>query len=125
MARVNLSDPELERTSHRKFSFNARYGEIDSYDCYCDANVAVLLSGVFYENVTTDFAVIHQKMYVHQQFIRLLVVDFYAEKRNAGTGIGGGVIHRQYQSINQTTDIKFLTKPIGYNANWYVSMQFV
>ncbi|ELU02128.1 hypothetical protein CAPTEDRAFT_222476 [Capitella teleta] len=101
MARVNLSDPEMERQVRRKFSFDSKYG-------------------IFYENVTTDFAVIHQKIYMHQKLIRLFVVDMYAEKRNIGSSVGGGVIQRKYRKINETKDIKFLTEARSHNANWEI-----
>ena len=81
-------------------------------------NKLFLWTGIFYENITTDFAIVQQRMYMHQKYIRVFVVDLYAEKRAIGGQYGGGVLHRCFHKVNATTDIKFNSEPLDHNANW-------
>lgn len=101
MTRAYLSDPELERRNTRKYQFDAKYG-------------------IFQETVITDFAEVEHRMYVHQKFMRVFVVDVTAQKRATTQSTGGGVINFKYPGLNSTSDIVFDT-PRRYNANWQVS----
>ena len=76
--------------------------------------------GIFTETITTDFAEVQQRMYMHQKYIRVFVVDMYARKKQIGQEYGGSTIVRKFPRINSTEDIRFNSDPVGHYANWSV-----
>lgn len=98
MTRVGLTTPDFERRSTRKFTLNTQ-------------------DGYFMESIKCEFADIEHRIYVHQKYIRLFVVDIFV-RMNPAT-LGGGMISMAYPSFNSTNDILF-GEPRQYRGNWQV-----
>ena len=64
------------------------------------------------ETIDCDFAYIEHKLYVHQKYVRLLVSDIYAMRKDRSSG----VIHFRYPKI-LTDDIRF-NQAHRYYGNW-------
>ena len=68
------------------------------------------------ETVDCEFATIYHKIYLHQKYIRLLVVDTYATlKPNA---IGGVTVRLNYPDLNDTNDIVWQRKTPYMGGSW-------
>lgn len=98
MTRVNLTTPDFERRATRKFTINAQ-------------------DGYWMESIKCEFADIEHKIYLHQKFIRLFVVDIYV-KMNPAT-LGGGTITMNYPKWESSGDLTF-GSPLNYRGNWQV-----
>ena len=70
------------------------------------------------ESIKCEFADIEHKIYLHQKFIRLFVVDIYV-KMNPAT-LGGGTITMNYPKWESSGDLTF-GSPLNYRGNWYKS----
>ena len=62
-------------------------------------------AGYFMETVDCEYATIYHKIYLHQKYIRLLVVDTYAVLKPGTTG--GVTVRLNYPGLNSTDDIKW------------------
>ena len=65
------------------------------------------------ESIDCEFGTVHHKIYIHQKYIRLFVVDTHAKlKRGA---YGGMVLNVKYPSLNSSNDMIF-TSPVPYQG---------
>lgn len=98
MSRINLSNPEIENRSTRKYIYNA-------------------LEGYFMETIKSEYALIEHKVYMHQKYIRLYVVEINVKLQPAN--YGGGVLTLSYPpAISE--DINF-RKPVTHIGNWLLT----
>ena len=67
----------------------------------CDA----VHAGYFMESIDCEYGIAHHKMYMHQKYIRLFVVDTYAKLKPGSTG--GLVLNIKYPSVNSSVDMTF------------------
>lgn len=67
------------------------------------------------ESIKCEYADIEHKIYVHQKYIRLFIVDIYV-KMNPAT-LGGGTVTLNYPSFSSSDDIVF-DQPRQYMGNW-------
>jgi len=65
------------------------------------------------ESIDCEFGIVHHKIYIHQKYIRLFVVDTYAKLKPGSNG--GLVLDVQYPSINSSTDMTF-SSPVSYQG---------
>lgn len=70
------------------------------------------------EMVDCEYATVYHKIYVHQKYIRLLVVDTYAVLKSGG--IGGLTLRMNYPDINSTDDIVWQGKTPYMGGSWWV-----
>ena len=69
------------------------------------------------ETVDCEYATIYHKIYPHQKYIRLLVVDTYAVLKQGATG--GITLMLNYPELNNTADIIWREKPTPYlGGSW-------
>ncbi|ESN97174.1 hypothetical protein HELRODRAFT_193290 [Helobdella robusta] len=98
MSRINLSNPEIERRGTRKYVYNA-------------------LQGYFMETIKSEYAYIEHKIYLHQKYIRLYVVEINYKLQPVN--FGGGFLTLSYPPL-VSEDIDF-KKPVPYIGNWLLS----
>ena len=79
--------------------------ESDICDC--------LVVGYFEEKIDCEFGIVYHKMYMHQKYIRLFVLDTYAVLKPGSNG--GLVLNVRYPSVNSSTDMRF-SNPIAYQG---------
>ena len=72
-----------------------------------------LVVGYFEEKIDCEFGIVYHKMYMHQKYIRLFVLDTYAVLKPGSNG--GLVLNVRYPSVNSSTDMRF-TNPIAYQG---------
>jgi len=65
------------------------------------------------EYIDCEFGVVYHKIYMHQKYIRLFVVDTFAKLKPGSNG--GLVLAVQYPSVNSSTDMIF-TSPVPYQG---------
>ena len=66
------------------------------------------------ETIDSEYAYIEHKIYLHAKYIRLLIVDIYAQMKS--TAAGGLTLTMRYPPMT-SPDINF-QQPIPYLANW-------
>jgi len=73
-------------------------------------------AGYFMEYIDCEYGVVYHKIYVHQKYIRLFIVDTYVKlKESAG---GGLVLKLKYPSLNSSDDM-IISNPTPYKGgNW-------
>jgi len=70
-------------------------------------------AGYFMESIDCEFGIAHHKIYIHQKYIRLFIVDTYARLK---PGVNGGlVLNLKYPSIDSSTDMIF-SNPTSYQG---------
>ena len=67
--------------------------------------------GVFLEHIDCGFAHIYHRTYVHQKYVRLLVTDIYAHRKDTNFE---GIIYLKYANLTSTKDIVW-----GQEQNYY------
>ena len=65
------------------------------------------------EYIDCEFGVVYHKIYMHQKYIRLFVVDTFVKLKPDSHG--GLVLNVQYPSVNSSTDMTF-TSPVPYQG---------
>jgi len=75
--------------------------------------VCIAAEGYFMESIDCEFGIVHHKIYIHQKFIRLFVVDTYAKLKPGSNG--GLVLDVKYPAINSSADMTF-TNPTPYQG---------
>jgi len=74
---------------------------------------AVAATGYFMESIDCEFGIVHHKIYIHQKYIRLFIVDTYAKLKPGSNG--GLVLNVIYPALNSSDDITF-SNPIHYQG---------
>jgi len=67
--------------------------------------VAAGAAGYFEESIDCEFGMAYHRIYMHQKYIRLFVVDTYAVLKPGSNG--GLVLNLKYPSINSSADMTF------------------
>ena len=65
------------------------------------------------EYIDCEYGEVYHKIYMHQKYIRLFVLDTYAIAKPGS--YGGLVVNVRYPSVNSTADMIF-TNPIPYQG---------
>ena len=71
------------------------------------------VAGYFMESIDCEFGIVHHKIYIHQKYIRLFVVDTYARLKPGSNS--GMMLNLKYPSLNSSTDIIF-SNPASYQG---------
>lgn len=98
MSRINLSNPEIEKRGTRKYVYNA-------------------LEGYFMETIKSEYAYIEHKMYLHQRYIRLFVVEINYVIQPVN--YGGGFISLKYP--DPVSDDIIFNQRTPYIGNWVLT----
>jgi len=69
--------------------------------------------GYFMESIDSEFGIVHHKIYIHQKYIRLFIVDTYVRLKPGNNG--NMMLNLQYPSVNSSADIIF-TNPTPYQG---------
>jgi len=70
-------------------------------------------AGYFMESIDCEFGIVYHKIYIHQKYIRLFIVDTYARLKPGSNG--GLMLNLKYPSINSSSDMIF-TNPTSYQG---------
>jgi len=62
-------------------------------------------AGYFMESIDCELGTVHHKIYIHQKYIRLFIVDTYAQLKPGSDG--GLVLNLRYPSFNSSSDMIF------------------
>jgi len=77
----------------------------------CDATATAV--GYFTESIDSEYGIVHHKIYIHQKYIRLFIVDTYARLKPGNNG--SLVLNLKYPTVNSSTDMIF-TNPTYYQG---------
>lgn len=100
MGRLSISNTEIDKRASRKYTLNA-------------------LEGYFMESIDCEYGIAHHKMYMHQKYIRLFVVDTYAKLKPGSTG--GLVLNIKYPPVNSSVDMTF-GEPVPFQGgSWKIA----
>jgi len=76
-----------------------------NHNFFIDSVVVAAAAGYFMESIDCEFGIAHHKIYIHQKYIRLFVVDTYARLKPGSNG--GLVLMLEYPSLNSSSDMIF------------------
>jgi len=74
---------------------------------------AAAAAGYFMESIDCEFGIAHHKIYIHQKYVRLFVVDTYAKLKPGSNG--ALVLNMKYPMLNASTDMIF-SNPTPYRG---------
>ena len=83
-----------------------------------DFHFLLTFPATFIEQVETPYAIVEIRTYIHQKYVRLLVVDIIARRKR---GQYGQSFYFTYPNVNGTQDIAF-EQPRRYEADRYAEM---
>jgi hypothetical protein len=78
--------------------------------------LTIYVKGYFMEMVDCEYATVYHKIYTHQKYIRLLVVDTYAVLKQGA--IGGLTVRLDYPNINNTNDVVWQGRTPYMGGSW-------
>jgi len=69
------------------------------------------------ESIDCEYGVVYHKIYIHQKYIRLFVVDTYARLKPGNT-VGGLTLKLSYPTLNSSSDLTFNSPAPYQGGSW-------